>query len=329
MGEVAARANVSESTVSRVLSNANVSIAPETCKLVRRVAAELGYQPNKAARALATGRTQTVALWTTNLRSVFYAEVVFYINQEVTKHGYELMVNYLRTVDNTSLNTHHLLSWPFDGILAVDLPRSEIHGLEGSLVEAKPIVNVGAYVITTTDYVRVDFRNATIEAVHHLASVGCRRIAYLVPDWFEWFEAIDDDRLVGYRSGVADIGREPEYIVTRDESEGAVEAKVRDYIKKHGCPDGLFCYNDDMAIIVYQVLQDLGIRIPQDVAVIGCNGTRETRILTPQLSTIVQPIEKMCAVAWSFLEKRIGDPKIPLQHHVIPAVCEFRGSTKR
>jgi len=328
LGEVAARANVSESTVSRVL-NDSVSISAETSELVRQVAAELGYQPNKAARALATGRTYTVALWTTNLRSVFYAEVVHHINQEVTKHGYELMVNYLRTVDNTTLNTHHLLSWPFDGILAVDLPRSEIYGLDGSLVEAKPFVNVGAYVITTTDYVRVDFREATVEAVHYLDTAGCRRIAYLVPDWFEWFEAIDDDRLVGYRLGLADIGLEPEYIITGDESEEVVEDHLRAYIKRHGCPDGLFCYNDDMAIVVYQVLQSLGLRIPDDVAVIACNGARETRILTPPLSTIVQPIGQMCAVAWSFLEKRIADPKVALQQQVIAAHCEFRGSTKR
>jgi LacI family transcriptional regulator len=328
LSEVAARANVSQTTASRVLNNVDVPIAPETRRLVRRIAAELGYQPNKSARALATGRTHTIALWTANLKSAYYGEVIYHTNLEIVKHEYELLVNCISTT-GYAIDTSRLRSWPVDGILAVDLPRGAIPGLEGSLFGDKPFVNIGAYVITSTDFVRIDFQEQTVEAVLHLASQGCKRIAYLVPDWFDWFEECRDERLTGYRRGVELAGQPAEYIRASDGRTECVAEPLREHIERHGCPDGLFCYNDEMAIGAYPVLRELGLRVPDDVALIGCNGITDTSYLDPPLTTIIQPIEQMCAVAWSFLEKRIQDSSLPLQQAVLAPRLEIRGSSLR
>lgn len=327
--EVAERANVSHATVSRVLNNVDVPIAPETRQLVRHIAAELGYQPNRAARALATGRSQTIALWATNLRSAYYGDVIHHTHEEITRHDYEMLVSSLRVIDGNTFDTSKLLSWQVDGILAVDVPRGTIPGLEASLLSGKPFVNIGAYIVPGTDFVQVDFRNQSAEAVRHLAHAGCRRIAYLVPDWFSWFEESHDPRLEGYRSAIAELGREPEYILTPDEKRESAGPALKSYIARHGCPDGLFCYNDDMAIGVYPPLRELGLRVPEDVAIVGCDGIRDTSYLYPALTTIVQPLAQMCATAWSFLKQRIDDPTIALQQIVLEPRLEIRGSSQR
>ena len=327
--DVAERANVSHATVSRVLNNVNVPIAAETRQLVRHIAAEMGYRPNRAARALATGRTQAIALWSVNLRSAYYSDVIYYTHEEVIRHDYEMFVSSIRVTDDMSIDTFKLLTWPVDGILAVDLPRGFIPPLNNSLIGDKPFINIGAYVLTGTDYVQVDFKDQAADAIRHLASVGCKRIAYLVPNWFNWFDESCDARLEGYRSAMAELGREPEYILTHDEKREAVAPALTEYLDRHGCPDGLFCYNDDMAIGTYPIFRNRGIRIPEDIALVGCDGIRDTSYLYPALTTIVQPLQQVCATAWSFLKQRIEDPTLPLQQVVVAARLEVRGSSRR
>lgn len=327
--DVARRANVSQATVSRVLNNVDVPVSAETRRLVRHIARELGYQPNGAARALATGRTQAIALWSVNLRSAYYGDVIHYTHEEVIRHDYEMLISAARVCDDMTIDTFKLLTWPVDGILAVDLPRGTIPGQNGSLIGDKPFINIGAYVRTDADYVQVDFQDQAARAIRHLADIGCGRIAYLVPDWLSWFDESNDARMVGYRTAMQELGRKPEYILTRDEKRESVAPALAAHLEAHGAPDGLFCYNDDMAIGTYPIFREAGIRIPEDVAIVGCDGLRDTSYLEPALSTIVQPLQEVCATAWSFLKHRIEVPSTPLQQVVVAARLEIRGSSTR
>jgi LacI family transcriptional regulator len=327
---VAERAGVSDATVSRVLNNVNVRIAPETRQRITRIAKEMGYQPNRAARALATGRTQTLAFWSANLRTQYYTQLISYTREEIVKHDYDIMISAAQTSpDGSSLDTSKLMSWPVDGVITVDLPRGTIPGLSGSLLWGKPFINIGAYVNTEADYVRLDFSAQAYAAAQHLIDVGCKRVAYLVPDWFEWFRAIDDERLVGYETAMANACRKTEFILTPNEARSSIAGVLKPYILKHGVPDGLFCFNDDMAIGAYRALRDLDLRIPQDVAIVGCDGIEDTEYLDPPITTIVPPLEEMCATAWSLLEKRIQDHSIPLQQVSLEARFRIRGSSTR
>lgn len=333
--QVAERARVSHATVSRVLNNADVRIAPETRLRVERIAREMGYQPNRNARALVTGRTQSVALWATNLRSAYYGEYIHYLHEETLRHDYDLIVRGAKIKEGAegsaieALDTSKLMSWPVDGIFAVDLPRNTIPGLKDSLVEGIPFVNVGGYVVESADYVRVDFTEQAVEAVRHLAEMQCRRIAYLVPDWFEWFDESGDPRLTGYKDAMAGLGLEPEYVISPNEKRDGVARALPEYVERFGCPDGIFCYNDVMAIGAANVLHNLGRRIPEDVALVGCDGIQAAEYLSPPLTTIVQPLEQMCSVAWSLLMKRIQDPTLPLEQVIVKPRLEVRGSSQR
>lgn len=326
---VAERAAVSTATVSRILNEVDVPVSPETQQRVRRIAAEMGYQPHRLARALATGRTQTVALWAANLRSHHYAQVTDFMRQEMRRHKYDLMVSEAQPQSHDTLDSSRLLSWPVDGILAVELPRAFIPGMECSLLGGKPFASMGVYVTQDADFVQVDFLKQVMEGVRHLHSVGCRRIAYLVPNWFDWYRQCRDARLHGYETAVTELGQQPEFIITPDEKRHSVAPTLKEHIARHGHPDGLFCFNDDMAIGAFRALRDLDLRIPEDVALLGCDGIEDTAYFDPPLSTIAQPLEEMCATAWAFLERRMREPNLPLQEVTLQPSLKIRGSSQR
>jgi len=325
--QVAKQAGVSVSTVSRVLNNASVRVGPETRQRIREIAADMGYRANGTARALATGKTHSVALWADNVLSTYYSQMICLLRTEAENHGYDLMIGKADTLHDGSINSAKLMAWPLDGVLTIDLPRAQIPGLKQSLLWGKPFLNIGAYAAGDADFVKVDFTSAAVEAVRHLDSLGCDRIANLLPDWLDFFEEVGDTRLTGYQLAMSQLGKKIEYIFTENERRQGTVAPLEAYIRDHGCPQGIFCYNDDMAISAHLLIQKLGLRIPEDVALIGCNGIDDTDYLYPQLTTIVQPMEMMCATAWNLLEKRIREPGCPLQQVTLSARLMVRGST--
>ena len=80
---------------------------------------------------------------------------------------------------------------------------------------------------------------------------------------------------------------------------------IQDYVKGNGCPDAIFCHSDDVALGIYRGLRDMKLRVPQDVALVGCDGIQDTEYLECQLTTLVQPVAAMCATAWQFLLRRM------------------------
>lgn len=327
--EVATRAGVSDATVSRVLNGVEARISEATKLRVKQIAQEMGYQPNRNAKALATGRTQTVAFWSNNLRSILSGYTVHQTYLESVRHDYEMMICWQRFLPDRTLDSSQLLSWSLDGVLTADLPRGVVPGLEGHLLGGKPFINMGVYVRPETDHVRIDLLNATKAAVQHLSTGGVRRIAMLVPNWFDWFDECGDDRLDGYRTAMDEMGFQPELIVTPAETRQAVGPALKAYIGEHGHPDGLFCFNDDMAIAAFRALRDLGLRMPDDVALAGCDGIEDMAYHDPALTTIIQPIEEMCSIAWSFLMRRIQEPSIPPQQITLQPRLEVRASSLR
>jgi len=231
--------------------------------------------------------------------------------------------------DDGRVNAPKILTIAADGIIAVDLPRGTLPELSNSLLNGTPLVHVGGNAFGKSDSVHIDFKSQAADAVYHLANVGCKRIAYLVPDWFEWFEETRDARLEGYKLAIAGLGRRPEWIKTANETRPKVQPTLVQHIDRHGPPDGLFCYNDDMAIAACRTLKEIGLRIPEDVAVVGCDGTEEASYCIPQISTIVPPIEQMCDQAIELLAKRIEDPIRPIQQVVLEGKLDIRGSSLR
>ncbi|MCX8052953.1 MAG: LacI family transcriptional regulator [Armatimonadetes bacterium] len=324
LSDIAERLNLSTSTVSRVLNGQDDPlISKATRELVAATAKEMGYRPNAAARALAKGRTNVVALWTVSIFPVFYSQVVRLCTESVKSSGYSI-----RVVDiGRSGARVGSINWPSDGVLAFD-SGSRIEQLIASAGHPKvPIVNFGLNCAHSLDHVSVNLLKPSTEAMRHLISLGRKRIAYVAPTESEDFK---DPRCVAYYDAMTQAGLNAEF-VSFDRVPPAVYRSVArqticGYVQDSGVPDALFCYDDETAIGACRGLHDLGLRIPEDVAVVGCNGIEETQYHNPPISTIIVPLEEMCRRAWRFLQNRMINPDLPIQEAEVKAVFEARGS---
>jgi len=327
--DVAQRAGVCASTASRILNDIDSNFAPDTRLRVLTAAAEIGYRPNWAAKALSTGRTQTLALLMANIRSSYSLHVINTIRDVSMQYQYDLIISVAKFRASGALDTSRLMSWPIDGVFAIDIPRFAIRGLTGSMLDGKPFVSMGRYPQEDGDHVLIDFRVQVLEGVRHLHAAGRQRIAFLAPHWIDGNRASSGDQVCIYEAVMADLGLPVEIIMTHDDTSITVIPALESYIRRKGTPDGIFCLNGSVANGAFRVLREFGLRIPEDVALVGCAGTDIGAYLDPPLTTVTIPVDEMCAVAWRFLRERIENPSIPIQQITLPPRLDVRNSSLR
>ena len=329
--DVAKAAGVSKATVSYVISGRpDVQLPEATRQRVWSAAAALGYRPNRVASALKTGRTGLISVWVDNLLTAFNAHVVHHIEEQVAQHPCQIVVTLMRHLSEADLVAGAFDALPTDGIIAHEQSNRLSAFINVRGLAPMPIVSTGAFNLAEdrVDCVHVDLTVGTHEAVTHLIAQGRRRVAYLTGDEYIRRES---PRHAAYRAVVEQSGLQAEYIlapVTANNARVAARIGVRDYVRDFGCPDGLFCLNDEMAIGAYRGLRDLGIRVPDDIAIVGCDGIEETEYGDCPLSTIVQPLAQMCELAWRLLERRMQEPDAPLEHIILPAHLVVRQSSQ-
>ncbi len=326
--DIAREAGLSRTTVSFVLNGRmDVAIPEETRARVIAVAERLGYKPNRAARALASGKTQMVALWTYGLYDASFIRELRVMRDILKNDGYDTHV--VETDDLTDEKvTWSEGVWPVDGIVAFESPRTVDAYLDAGHGEHTPIVSVGSHWSERGDFVGTDLYDASLSAVQHLLSQGRKRVALLGP---AWLCSPGQSRFEAYTLAMSQAGLSPEYagiplVATWDETRTAFDF-LPGYVASHGCPEGLFCSSDEIAIGAQRALQDLGFRIPEDVAIIGCEGIEETAYHHPRISTIEEPVAESCRLAWDFLKRRIENPSIPPQRVVLQPRLVIRESS--
>jgi len=325
MREVAEEAGVSQSTVSFVLNNRRASnISDETRERVRKVASRLGYSPNRIARALALGRTEMIGLWIRSLHSTYYTQFVHDIDNVINQSAYKLMVSRNVAVAGLRPEDQDFPVSSVDGIIAVDIPGTVEHFQRDHA--RIPLVQVGTHHHPVGDFVIVELASATRAAIDHLHAIGRRRIAYLVDA--PTLAVGVGERLDMYRSRMRDF-EQPEIIIATDgqSSQLAYEAALRE-LRPGVDIDAIMCLNDDMAAGVNRALHELGIRIPDDIALVGCDDVTISEYLHPALSTIEHPSSRVCSLAWEFLHNRIRTPDLPPQQVVLAAKFIPRASTE-
>jgi LacI family transcriptional regulator len=319
--DMAKACGVGIATVSRAL-NGHKHVSPKTRELVFQKMKELGYQPSWSARALSTGRSRVVSVWFRILAVQYVSTFLAALEQHLAEADYEMLL-----CDLWNRPAGATVPAASDGIIVLGpLPWSKelLHAKFGAAV---PVVSLGVYWSPEVDHVGIDLEDAFREAYFHLVECGCTRIAYAA----DRHRCIPTDtRFRTYLACAEQAGLEPEIINTPNTRERRViaEAMAR-RLEECGCPDGLLCYDDDLAILTCHVLRERGLRIPEDVAVVGCNGSEETEYLECPVSTIVLPVAEACAAAWRFLENRMRAPGIPLQSLTLQPKLEIRASSRR
>ncbi len=328
--DVAKAAQVSGATVSRVLSDRpDVYINEETRRRVMDAAAQLGYMLNSSASALRSGRTQLVGLWMCLGYSRYRGQVLDRIRRILGSTDMALSVNDVEEDLFWRRSLNRALRVPVDGIIAFDTPTAGAAFAHSQKARSAgtPFVSMGAFWSEETSFVGVDLGAGTEEAMSHLFATGRRRIALLTysPNGDQLKE---EPRRDVYRAQMEGHGFEPTYLSTSDISIESAQQSCREYLKSSPAPEAIFCMNDDLAIGACRAISDLGLRVGQDIAIVGCDGIEEGGYLSCPITTIRQPIDEMCGLAWQFLHELIEDPTAPLKQRVLKPTLVVRESSR-
>ncbi|MDN8549997.1 LacI family DNA-binding transcriptional regulator [Microbacterium sp. NM3R9] len=287
--EVAAVAGVSRSTVSRVV-NGSTAVSSGALEAVRRAIEELNYVPNRAARSLASRSTMAIALVvpedTTRLfGDPFFASVVSGINARISRSNYVLNL-IMASADPGDKTAQYVRSGAVDGAIVVSHHTSDT--FIDRIAAAVPVVYGGRPVRTRGGdyYVDVDNVAGARDATAHLVQRGCRHIgAILGPPSMP----AGVDRAEGYRLAIADAGLSPAPVARGDFTTESGAVAMREILATEEPLDALFVASDLMARGAMQVLGAEGIRVPDDVAVVGFDDSPIALTTDPQLTTMRQP----------------------------------------
>lgn len=307
--EVAATAGVSRSTVSRVV-NGSSAVSPEALAAVRRAIEELGYVPNRAARTLATRQTNAIALVVpedTNrfFGDPFFAQIVSGINARMSRSDAVLNL-FIASDDPGDKMTRYLTAGNVDGAIIVSHHTSDTY--IDRIADAVPVVFGGRPVRErdTDYYVDVDNRDGARAATEHLLARGVRRIATITGP-LDMPSGID--RLDGFRDALTAVGVDAVAVEDgRFTDEGGANA-MRRILAAGVVPDALFVASDLMARGAISVLSAAGLRVPDDVAIVGFDDSPVATGVMPPLTTMRQPSHQQGEVmAHVLLERLAGRP---------------------
>ncbi|WP_338642079.1 LacI family DNA-binding transcriptional regulator [Burkholderia pyrrocinia] len=290
LAEVARRANVTAATVSNVLRNPQ-KVKPATVERVMAAIRELGYRPNLTARALAEGRTSTLALMLSNITNPFYPEFVLAAECEARKRGHYLLVS--NTHDDPAITRNYLER--IAGTLAAGVIVMNTDLAEAELVD---IARRGAAIVLcmwehehashTLPCVTVDFAAAGALAAAHLSGLRHRAFGAVVGKGSDGLQSM---RLRGFIDELAARGHAPDEVTTvsaYDSIEDGYEAAAALLRAKPGLT-ALFATNDLMAIGAMQAAADLGRRVPADLSIVGMTDIQLAHQFRPALTTVRFP----------------------------------------
>ncbi len=290
--EIATKAGVSKATVSRVL-NGDERVHPDRTAAVIAAAEGLGYRPNRAARALSTGRTGLVAVVIddepTALSDPFWGVVLAGISRVFLANDLHslLMVTPLGSPDGAI--AHYLEGGEVDGAIFLQVHKDEV--IKKVAAQGLPVVLIGRPFEEDSDIPFVDTDNVGggLQATKYLFDRGCKQVATLTGD----LEAsAGQDRLAGYKQAHLEAGREVNNDLVAQANWNFEIAKTMTLrlLAKNPDIDGIFAANDIMAIAAIAAIQERGRRVPDDIAVVGFDDSLLSQTHRPAITTVRQDI---------------------------------------
>lgn len=328
--DIAKKLKISPSTVSRALSN-HPDISDETKEKVKALAEKLHYAPNPIAQSLKSNRTSTIGILVPEIKHDFFSSAISGIEEIAYQSGYTIIVSqsnesFEREVVNTNALMHHRVAG-----LIVSISQHTRNGDHFQLLIDRNIPLVFFDRVcedVVANKVVIDDENSAYRAVQHLIERGYKRIAHLAGS-----KELDicKKRLNGYKSALldADLPVLNEFILYGGLHELDGYNSMETLLKNNTIPDAIFCINDPVAIGAFQKIKEAGLRIPQDIGLVGFSNNKITSLVDPQITTIDQPSFEMGKKAAQILIGMIEDSskKIEPKTVVLETNLIVRGST--
>lgn len=326
MRDIAQAANVSQSTVSRVLSDApsRVPIGKETRRKVLAAVESLNYHPNQFARSLRGQKSQMIGMMIADITNPFYHSMVRAVQDVALQHNYNVMIaNSDHSREKEVLFCDSILRHPVDGVIMVPYHLDD-DDLDKLMVRTGVAIGVVGNHIQHphVDVAYGEDGEATYEAVRWLIQErGHQRIAMIAAN--RNYPVIAR-RKAGFRRALAEAGlpAPKKYIVDGDWSVDGGRRAIRQLLEMPEPPTAVFAANDTMAIGALEEADEMNYRIPQDIAIIGFDNIPEAQWVRPKLTTIAQYSDEMGHMLANALFKRIeSDVYLPRQLFQVP--CRF------
>ena len=324
--DVAEAAGVSMRTVSNVV-NGFIHVAPSTRQRVLEAIAALDYRPSELARSLKAGRSGLIALVLPELDTPYFAELTRAFVEDGARRGVTVVID---QTDGDLERERYLIDRTEYGSLFDGLVISPL-GLRPSHVEHispdRPLVFLGEDPFPRFDHVMIDNRCAAVEAVMHLIGGGRRRIAAVGAQRHP--HGASSQRLEGYLHALREARLEVDdslivYVETFRREHGW-EAAHR-LLERVDPPDAIFAFSDPLALGALRALNQRGVRVPDDIAIVGFDDIEDGRFSTPSLTTVSPDRRAIARAALDRIEAKLAGSTEPAQLTIAPHSLEIRES---
>lgn len=324
--DVAKKAGVSISTVSRVINNSK-PVTDEIKRKVLEVIEETGYVPNPLARSLVTKKSQLIGVVVPEVSDSFVNEILNGIEEIARMYNYDILLSNTYSDKNEEMRSINLLrAKQIEGMVMIswNLEKEQIDFIENCGIPTTYISK------TARDYdvptVSVNNEKATYDMTKHLISQGHKKIAFIMTSADD--TRLEKERLDGYKSALEESDLVFDENLVRyggvDYNSGYESAK--EMLEKGIVPDAIFVTGDEAAVGAMNAAFDKGFNVPNDISVAGFNDVKIAKMYRPKLTTVHQPLYDMGAVAIRMVIKMINGEEIEEKKVELPHRIEERES---
>lgn len=296
--EIASRAKVSTATVSRTLNNIP-TVDPRLARRVWKVVNEVGYFPNKLASGLVSGKSRVFGLIVSEITNPFFPEIVQTFENLAVQNNYEiLLTSTVHDPKRMELSVRRMIERRVDGVAILTF------GMEDALIQhlrfrKVPLVfvDVGPDLPGVSN-IRIDYQSGIRQGVQHLAALGHQRIAFITgPLTLKSAQA----RKTAFEKSMQEIGLSPQLVLEGDHTMEGGMRLLTQLLRARTRPTAVMCSNDMTAIGVMRQAYDEGVRVPQDLSLIGFDDVRLAQFVTPPLTSIQMSQSELARIAFEAL----------------------------
>lgn len=305
--DVAKKAGVTPTTVSRVLNNRGY-ISEKTRQAVYQAMEELNYQPNEIARSLSKSDTNCIGIVLPSIRHPFFSSVLSCLEYHASLLGYKIMV--CNSQENREKEREYLGMLDSNRVSGIVF-CARSGGIERKLGTVTPIVAFEREVSDDVPAVLCDNYQGGVLATKCLLDAGCRHLIALGGGGELGLPA--DTRCVAFTQTCREYGREGQVFCASEAQfyRQQYEPWLEQIMRAHKEVDGVFATSDVVAAQLIRVCRRMGLRVPEDVSIVGFDDTSIAQLTFPAITSIHQPIEQMCDYAIDAIIRKIGGEMIP------------------